>query len=135
MPIYEFRCNACKRKVTLTYKTYADYDNATPTCTMCGSTNLTRLISRVAVKRSPLSNLFSEKGDDDSALDALDDSDPKMLGRVLREMSAEVGEDMGGEFEEVVDRLERGESPEEIEASLPPDLPDSPPLDTGDDLG
>ena len=34
-------------------------------------------------------------------------------------MSAETGEDMGPEFEEVVGRLEAGESPEEIEKSMP----------------
>jgi hypothetical protein len=38
-------------------------------------------------------------------------------------MSEETGEEMGDEFDEVVGRLERGENPEEIEATLP-DLPD-----------
>jgi len=120
MPTYEYRCNACGRKVALFYRTYADYDRATHTCPRCGSTDLTRLISRVAISRSPLSRLFSGSDDvDDSVLDDLDDSDPRTMGRMLREMSAEMGEDMGPEFEEVVGRLERGESPEEIEAALP----------------
>jgi hypothetical protein len=43
----------------------------------------------------------------------------------LREMSSEVGEDMGPEFDEVMGRLERGENPDDIEASMP-DLPDNP---------
>jgi len=30
-----------------------------------------------------------------------------------------MGEDMGEEFNEVVDRLEKGESPESIEGSMP----------------
>ncbi len=120
MPTYEFRCNGCKRKVAIFYKTYAQYDTATHTCPRCGSTDLTRLISRVAVQRSPLSRLMSGSMDDDSALDDLDDADPKVMGRMLREMGAEAGEDMGDEFEEVVSRLERGEDPEDIEASLPP---------------
>jgi Flp pilus assembly protein TadB len=34
-------------------------------------------------------------------------------------MSGEMGEDLGAEFNEVVDRLEAGESPEEIEKSMP----------------
>ncbi len=34
-------------------------------------------------------------------------------------MGDEVGEDMGPEFDEVVTRLERGESPEDIEATMP----------------
>lgn len=119
MPVYEFRCNACGRKVALRYKTVADYESATPACPRCHSTDLTRLISRVAIRRPLTSRLFSDDVDDDTAFDDLDDADPATLGRMLREISDEVGEDMGPEFEEVVTRLERGESPEEIEASLP----------------
>ena len=127
MPAYDFRCNGCKRKLMLHYKTYEEYDNATHTCPHCGSTDLTRLISRVAVTKSLTSRLFSGGygEDDDAALSDLDHADPRTLGRVLREMNAEVGEDMGGEFEDIVGRLESGERPEEIEASLP-DLPDNP---------
>ncbi len=119
MPSYDFRCNDCGRKVTLFYKTYAEYDQATHTCPRCHSTNLTRLISRVAIRRSSLGRLLSDDSADDSFLDDLDENDPRTMGRLLREMSEEMGEDMGPEFEEVVQRLERGEDPEEIEASLP----------------
>ncbi len=125
MPSYDFRCNDCGRKVTLFYKTYADYDQATHTCPRCHSTNLTRLISRVAIRRSPLARLLSDDSADDSVFDDLDENDPRTMGRLLREMGEEMGEDMGPEFEEVVQRLERGEDPEEIEASLP---------DLGDDM-
>jgi len=130
MPTYEFRCNACRRKVTVTTKTYSEYDALTPTCTHCGSTDLTRLISRVAIKKSPISRMMSGGWEDDDAFDDLEDADPRTMAHVLREMSAEVGEDMGPEFEEVVDRLERGESPEEIESTMP-ELAD----DDGGDFG
>jgi hypothetical protein len=105
--------------VTLFYKTYADYDQATHTCPRCHSTNLTRLMLRVAIRRSPLARLLSDDSADDSVFDDLDENDPRTMGRLLREMGEEMGEDMGPEFEEVVQRLERGEDPEEIEASLP----------------
>ena len=36
---------------------------------------------------------------------------------MMRKMSSEMGEDMGPEFDEVVGRLEAGQSPEDIEAS------------------
>lgn len=129
MPTYEFRCNACRRKVTVTTKTYSEYDALTPTCTHCGSADLTRLISRVAITKSPLARMTSGSWDDDDAFDDLDDADPRTMARMLREMSAEVGEDMGPEFDEVVERLERGESPEEIEATLP-DLADDSSMDS-----
>ena len=56
---------------------------------------------------------------DDPALAGLDEEDPRALGKFMRKMSQEMGEEMPGEFNEVVDRLEKGESPESIEASMP----------------
>jgi hypothetical protein len=38
---------------------------------------------------------------------------------MMRRMSNEMGEEMGPEFDEVIDRLETGQSPEEIEKALP----------------
>jgi predicted double-glycine peptidase len=38
---------------------------------------------------------------------------------MMREMSGEIGEEMGPEFDEVVSRLEKGESPEDIERAMP----------------
>ena len=55
---------------------------------------------------------------DPAQLAGLDD-DPQTLGRMMRKMSQELGEDMGAEFDEVVDRLEKGHSPEEIERDIP----------------
>jgi hypothetical protein len=55
---------------------------------------------------------------DPSKLAGLDE-DPQSLGRMMRQMSSQMGEDMGPEFHEVVDRLESGQSPEEIEKNLP----------------
>lgn len=49
----------------------------------------------------------------------LDEDDPRSLGRFMKKMSREMGEDLGDEFNEVVDRLEKGESPDEIEKSMP----------------
>ena len=116
MPSYDYRCNQCKRRVLLTYKTYEDYDSATPTCPHCKSTNLTRLISRVAIAKSE-SNRFSSL-DDDSALNDLENADPATLGRYMRQMGEEAGEDLGDEFHDVVNRLERGESFDSIEQRL-----------------
>ncbi len=119
MPSYDYRCNDCKRRVVLKYKTYADYDAATPTCPLCKGTNLTRLISRVSVTKSDSARFDSMDSVEDSAMDDLANADPATLGRYMRRMSDQTGEDLGEEFNEVVDRLERGESPEDIEAAMP----------------
>ncbi len=55
---------------------------------------------------------------DPSALEGMEE-DPKALGRMMKKMGNEMGEDMPPEFDDVVDRLEAGQSPEEIESALP----------------
>jgi hypothetical protein len=55
---------------------------------------------------------------DPSALAGLED-DPRALGRMMRQMGSEMGEEMGPEFDEVIDRLEAGQSPEDIEKAIP----------------
>ena len=51
MPNYDFRCNACGQPLTLFYKSYRDYDAATPACPYCGATDLTRVITGVNIAR------------------------------------------------------------------------------------
>lgn len=100
----------------LTYS-FSEYDEATPVCPHCDSEALSRRIGRVALGRSEDAQMDSML--DESALAGLDEEDPQALGRFMRKMSREMGEDLGDEFEEVVDRLEKGQSPEEIEEALP----------------
>jgi len=68
------------------------------------------------LKRSDASRLAEMP--DPSRLEGIED-DPQSLGRMIRSMSNETGEDLGPEFSEVVDRLESGQSAEEIERELP----------------
>ena len=56
--------------------------------------------------------------DDFSGFDGLED-DPKAMGQMMRKMGKEMGEEMPPEFDEVVDRLESGQSPEDIEKAIP----------------
>jgi putative FmdB family regulatory protein len=123
MPIYEYRCADCRRRVSLFHRSFASIEDD-PTCPHCGGTRLDRIISRVAVVRSEESRLDDLA--DPSMLGDLDENDPKSLARWMRKMSGEVGEEMPPEFDEVIDRLESGQSPEEIEESMP---------ELGDDLG
>ena len=116
MPEYEYFCNDCRRIGKLFF-TYAEYDSAVPACPYCDSTKLRRKISRIAVAKSEDSRLDSL--DPENLMAGVDEDDPRSLGRFMRKMSSEMGEDMGDEFNEVVDRLESGESPESIEETMP----------------
>jgi len=117
VPIYEYRCAGCRRRVSVWWKTFTDAAVGQPVCPRCGGTELSRLMSRVAVLRSEESRL--DDLSDPAAFGDLDENDPKSMARWMRRMSAEMGEDLGDEFGEVVDRLEAGESPESIEESMP----------------
>lgn len=95
---------------------YAEYGTLPVSCPHCGDSNVTRRISRVRIARS--TDSIIDNLDDPSSLDGLED-DPKAMGQMMRRMGAELGEELGPEFHEVVDRLESGQSPEEIESALP----------------
>jgi putative FmdB family regulatory protein len=117
MPIYEYRCHDCRRKVSVWWRTFSEAEAGVARCPRCDGENLTRLVSKVRVIRSEESRL--EDLADPASLGDLDESDPRSVARWMRKMSDEVGEDIGPEFEEVVDRLEAGESPDEIENAMP----------------
>ena len=107
MPIYEYRCAACRRRVSLFYQTFSAASAATPTCSHCGSTNLSRLVSRVFQLKSEDAQL--EDLADPSSFGDLDENDPKSVARWARKLGQQMGEDLGDDWGEMVDRLEAGE--------------------------
>lgn len=116
MPIYEYRCQDCRRRISLFFRSFEEI-KAEPACPHCGGTRLTRLVSRVSVVRSEESRIDDLA--DPSMLSDLDENDPKSIARWMRKMGTEAGEEMPAEFGEVVDRLESGQTPEEIEEAMP----------------
>jgi len=115
MPTYEFHCNNCNHNFEI-YLTYQDYGSKKVSCPACNHPDPLRIIKPIRVARSG-EERFDEMADP-AKLAALDD-DPRALGKMMRQMSQELGEDMGPEFDEVVDRLEKGQSPEDIERDVP----------------
>jgi putative FmdB family regulatory protein len=109
MPVYEYRCADCKRRVSVV-QSYAEYGNTQPVCPQCGGHALQRLISRVRVARSEESRMDSLA--DPSGWGDVNENDPRSMAKMMRRMSGELGEDIGPEFNEAVDRMEAGESPE-----------------------
>ena len=109
MPIYEFRCQACRRRVSVFQRSIGTPQNAT--CSHCGSTDLRRLISRFAVVRGE--DALMDDLDDDSMLAGVDENDPKSMAAWARKMSSRFGEDVGPEFDEMVEQMEAGEMPDE----------------------
>jgi putative FmdB family regulatory protein len=119
MPSYEYNCLDCKRRFEV-FMPYSEYGQTEVICRHCGGDNIQRRIGRIRIAKSDDSRMEDLAGDfDDPAALAGLEEDPRALGRMMRKMSSEMGEELGPEFDEVVDRLEKGQSPEEIEAALP----------------
>ena len=128
MPTYDFVCQNCQQRFDV-FMTYSEYGKLPVKCAHCGSENVRRRMTRVRIAKSEESRMDNMM--DESALEGLED-DPKALGQMMKKMGREMGEDLPPEFDDVVDRLEAGQSPEEIESALPDLGADTPSSD--DDL-
>ncbi len=113
MPIYEFRCRECGRKSSIFVRRIGS--PVAHACPHCGSLDMERLISRVAVLRSE-DDIFQGLSEDMS-LDEVDDSDPKSVARFIRRMSQRLGQPLDAEMEAELERMEAGEMPGEEEST------------------
>ena len=129
MPHYDYTCLACNHRFEV-FLTYAEYGKRAVSCPECKSRRVRRRLPRVRMARSDESRAEALAGDfsDPSALAGLE-NDPVSMGRMMRKMGREMGDDLPPEFDDVVDRLERGQSPEQIEQDLPDLGADTPDLD------
>ena len=116
MPSYDFICNNCNQRFDV-FLAYSEYGKKAVTCAHCGSKDVRRRMTKVRIAKSEDSRMDS-MADEFSGFEGLED-DPKAMGRMMRKMGKEMGEEMPPEFDEVVDRLESGQSPEDIEKSIP----------------
>jgi putative FmdB family regulatory protein len=92
MPIYEFLCRKCKRKMSFLVMSTASFQ---PVCKYCKGENLEQLFSRFAMPKSEESRLESLA--DPSSFSGLDENDPGSVARWMKKMGKELGEDFGGE--------------------------------------
>ena len=117
MPLYEYRCNDCKKRFQYLVGMIAD--NPNPTCPKCQSKDLQKLMSRVKRLRSEDDMLESLA--DPSQLGDLEDPKQvrKWARKMGRELGSEMGEDFTEEFEELIEAEARGELDEEGGAAGP----------------
>jgi len=110
MPIYEYRCNTCKKRVSVL--TLRVSEEVNPQCDRCGSKDLSRLMSRFATVKSEEARLDALS--DPRSLSGLDENDPKSMARWMRKMGKELGEDFSGEdFDQMIEEVEAGNLPDD----------------------
>ena len=121
MPIYEYECHDCRRRVSLLIRSLASPD--APACPRCGGARLTRVMSRFATVKSEEARLESLAGD--ASFGDLDENDPSSVARFMKKMGKELGDDVGEDFDSAVDEAmaegEAPDAPESLGASGPSD--------------
>jgi putative FmdB family regulatory protein len=116
MPTYDFICNSCQKRFEV-FLTYSEYGKKTVHCEHCNSADVRRRMTKVRITKTN-DNRLESMADELNDLEGLED-DPAAFGHMMRKMGKEMGEELPVEFDEVVERLEAGQSPEEIESAMP----------------
>jgi putative FmdB family regulatory protein len=103
MPIYEYRCEKCRRVTSVLTTRVTEKVEAV--CEHCGGTKMSRLMSRFAMPRSEESRMESLA--DPSRMGDVDENDPKSVARMMKRMGKEMGDEFSGpEFDEAVEEIE-----------------------------
>jgi putative FmdB family regulatory protein len=131
MPIYEYGCPKCGK--TSSFLVRNTQTHRPPACPHCGKAKMRRALSRFAAPGTKKNAAPSDGGaagapEDgggapdlagmEAALGGLDGDDPRAMGRAMRQLAGQSGEQLDPEMDEVVRRLESGEDPEKIEEQL-----------------
>lgn len=115
MPIYEYECQGCRRRVSLLIRTPQAAE--APRCPRCGSAELSRLMSRFATVKSEDARLDSLS--DPSSFGDLDENDPRSVAQFVKKMGSEMGEDLGPDLDAAMDdAMAEGETGGDGEGSL-----------------
>ena len=105
MPIYEYRCDSCRRKFSMLNRSFSEIKE--PVCTHCGVAGGTRLVSQVRVIKSP--NDFMGGMPAWDTMTDFNEDDPRSVADMLRRMKDDTGQPIGLEGEELLARLDAGE--------------------------
>ena len=103
MPIYEFRCNQCRRKSSHFFRSFSD--TRQPACTNCGSKDLVRVMSTFAVHQAWDSGTNLPSGE---TLGDFDEDDPSSTAEWVKGMRRDMGDSFGKEYDDVIDQMDSG---------------------------
>lgn len=114
MPVYEYRCNSCRRKVSLFVRGFSQTPEAV--CHYCGGKELTRLFSTFARLKTD-KDVYDDILGDTQLVNRMMANDPSALVEWSRRME---GDDLAkdSEYGEVVQRLEKGEPLDKIQSEI-----------------
>jgi putative FmdB family regulatory protein len=108
MPIYEFACEDCRKRVSIFQRSMNQATVAH--CPECGGGNLRRLVSSFAFHRGI--DFDEDPAWDEGVFDDdVDEDDPQSVARWARSMSGRMGADLPPDVEADLARMEAGDMP------------------------
>lgn len=105
MPVYEYWCESCGRVVSSYRQTFSE---PAPPCPLCNSTGLRRVFSTFSVQKT-YRDVYEDILSDRQLTQGMLRNDPRALAEWSRKMSC--GDESTPEYEEMAERMERGEWP------------------------
>lgn len=111
MPIYEFVCQDCRRKLSfLVRDASAPF---APKCSSCGSPRLSRTVSAFAYHRS-LSTVWEDSGDPATRTGPDYYQDPRNIGRWVEKKFRDIGEELPPQIQQQIQAAREGVLPEPL---------------------
>ena len=104
MPIYEYWCGSCQRKISV----YKHDFSSTASCPRCGNNNLKRVFSTFAMHKTT-KDVYEDILSDRELTQGMMRNEPRAMAEWNKRMTG--GEKSHPEYEEITDRMERGEWP------------------------
>lgn len=127
MPIYEFYCKDCH--TIFNFFSQRVNTKKTPNCPKCHK-KLSRQVSQFAFtgrakEASDLDDLPIDESKMEQAMgllareaEGMDEEDPKQAANLMRKLSDMTGLKLGPGMDEALQRMEKGEDPEQLEAEM-----------------
>ncbi len=109
MPLYEYRCDSCRRKVTLYQRGFDDQPSSP--CSACGAADLRRIFSTFAVRKTDM-DVYEDILGDSRLVNRMMANDPSALAEWNKKMSRD--DTVAPEYEDMMGKMEAGEWPSEV---------------------
>jgi len=111
MPIYEFICQNCNRRLSFLVRDVSA--PFAPKCSSCGNTNLSRAISGFAYHKS-LKTVWEESGEPAMHTDEDYYKDPRNIGRWVEKKFQDMGQELPSQIQEKIQAAREGVLPEPL---------------------
>jgi len=111
MPIYEYICHNCKKKVGIFMRPSAIQQD--PACPVCGGTGLRRILSSFAVVKST-ATVHEESGEPGPGMSADYYKDPRNIGRSLEKQFKNMNMEIPAEIQDSIDKARDGVLPDSL---------------------